>query len=136
MIKLMAMREAILNIRGKSCTINNFGRISFDNPRFTATVSELTLLRLISKGLKLSKVAAHYGTTTGTILTMMTSLRTKNDFQTTTGLIRLGKELDVLRPFALEGIKTQVRILKGKTNTNQPLDITSELQALSEKALI
>ncbi len=101
------MEVETMQLRGKKCFIDSKGRITVEEPFFTATISQLKALLLISQGRGGKAVADELNKTHGSIATLMNNLRRDNNYSTTTKLIGTATKLDLLNSIAIDGIRTK-----------------------------
>lgn len=120
------MKEALMQLHGNVCTVNMRGRVIVKDPSFTVTISQLRVLSLISLGKEIKKIARQLNTTPRTISTLTANLRRENNHTTMTNLIGIATRLDLLNPFAIEGVMTK----KAQLIKEKPINVTKEFQAI------
>ena len=125
------MIEATLRIPGRAglrnCSISKAGRITLNEtavkiegkqsiiePFFTATLTELIMLRYMAQGLTVRETGLQMNRRESSVRAKLEDVRMKNSVQKTVDLVTLAIELDLLNSIAIEGIKAQKRLLKDR----------------------
>ncbi len=111
------MTEARANIRERMCTISPKGRITVEaveaveedpdsvrKPPFTASMSELETLTFLAQGLTIDEASLKRGLTQYSTRQQVERLRRRNGGKKISALAAIGTELDLLNPFAIQGI--------------------------------